>query len=93
MKDVTVFRLDSIEYGFGLTGDWLDPFYLAVNSPAYTVLQAGETEPYRPVVAAAEIGRGRAVIYPQNLDKNLDEADNSYFVRNALYWLQQKEIP
>ena len=84
MKDVDVFYLRGV----------YDPRYLAVESPAYTILEAGETEPYRPVLAAAEVGRGRVVMYPNFVYADgLREADNAYFLRNALYWLQQEDLP
>ncbi len=94
LQDVTVFSISS-------NNDEREPVFLNVGSPAYVVLSAGATEPYKPVLAAAEVGSGRVVIYPTMFNHVSDvrpyEAwslgDNLYFLRNALYWLQQEDLP
>ncbi len=94
MEGVSVFSISS-------SNDEREPVFLTASSPAYVVLNAGATQPYRPVLAAAEVGSGRVVIYPTMYNFAPDirpyEAwslgDNSYFLRNALYWLQQEKLP
>ncbi len=56
---------------------------LYIEPPAYHILQNYS----KPVIAVGEVGAGRFVIYPEIF--NLDATDNSYFLRNVLYWLEQ----
>lgn len=69
------------------------PKYLNINPPSYSILNAGKTEPYYPVMAAAEYGKGRVLVYPFLFDDSLGKADNSNFLRNALSWLQGETVP
>lgn len=94
LRDVTIFSISS-------NNDEREPVFISAQSPAYIVLNAGATEPYKPVLAAAEVGKGRVVIYPTMYNDVPDVrpgevwsfGDNLYFLRNALYWLQQEELP
>jgi hypothetical protein len=94
MKGVSIFSISS-------NNDDREPVFLTASSPAYVVLNAGATQPYKPALAAAEVGSGRVVMYPTMYNFAPDirpyEAwslgDNSYFLRNALYWLQGEELP
>jgi len=71
----------------------LDPSsrFLVVSPPAYDILQPIQRQIYRPIIAAGEFGAGRFVICPDYFD--LNAADNSYFLRNVLYWLEQVNLP
>lgn len=94
LKDVTVFAISS-------NNDEREPVFLVANAPAYVVLNAGMSEPYKPILAAAEAGSGRVVIYPTMFNdleglrpyEAWSLGDNLYFLRNALYWLQQESVP
>lgn len=66
--------------------------YLTCEPPAYAILAAGNTEPYKPVIAVVEYGKGRVLVFP-NLYGEITNADNQYFLRNVLYWLQQENLP
>jgi hypothetical protein len=97
MRDVSIFSISS-------NNDEREPVFISAESPAYVILTAGTTAPYKPALAAAEVGSGRVVIYP-TMYNDLSEVsnvrsyeawslgDNFYFLRNALYWLQQEELP
>ena len=69
---------DVVTLQVGGTSDLLN-----VKPPAYNILQ----DCSKPVMAAGEVGAGRFVIYPESF--NLDAADNSRFLHNVLYWLEQ----
>ncbi len=81
MEDVSVFSISS-------NNDEREPVFLSASSPAYVVLNAGTTEPYRPVLAVAEVGSGRVVIYPTMYNfvsgirpyEAWSLGDNSYFL-------------
>lgn len=65
--------------------------YLAISPPAYVLLEGGETAPYRPLFAAAEIDDGRVLVIPSTF--HIVHEDNLYLIRNALYWLRGEEVP
>ena len=87
LKDVNTFLVPHLGVGGEIA------VYLDVAAPSQAILSAGLTEPYRPVIAAAEVGSGRVVIYPHSFSFTLKDGDNSYFLRNSLYWLQQQRLP
>jgi len=66
-------------------------FLASISPPAYDVLQHPVNQRYRPIIAAGEVGAGRFIICPYYFD--LNAADNSYFMRNVLYWLEQVNLP
>ena len=70
--------------------DWQRTLFLMVEPPATAIISAAETLPYKPVIAAAAVGRGRVVVYPNGFFTVLKMADNIYFMRNSLYWLERK---
>ncbi len=65
--------------------------FLTISPPAYDVLQPPIKHNYRPLIAAGEIGAGRFVFCPRYYD--LDAEDNSNFLRNVFYWLEQVNLP
>ena len=71
----------------------LDPSmsFLTISPPAYDVLQPPIRVLYRPVIAAGEFGAGRFIVFSYFFD--LNAADNSSFLRNVLYWLEQVNLP
>ncbi|MFC1919809.1 DUF4350 domain-containing protein [Chloroflexota bacterium] len=82
MKDVGILEFERGAYGRS--------YFLDVTPPAYTVIAGGITEPYKPLIAAGEFGKGRMVVLPSVLVHG--QADNAFLYRNALYWLQQEEF-
>jgi len=93
MKDVNSIYLSEDSYGY-CGNNWGSPPYLKVSSPAFSVLEGDKTEPYKPLIAAAEVGKGRVVIAPSIFSfRMFTYADNSTFFRNSLYWLQQEKLP
>jgi len=65
--------------------------FLTPSPPAYDILQPIIRQVYRPLIAAGEIGNGRFIVFPQYFD--MDAADNSQFLRNIFYWLEQENLP
>lgn len=66
--------------------------FLTCEPPSFAILAAGNTEPYKPVIAIVEYGKGRVVVFP-DIKNKITNADNQYFLRNVLYWLQQENLP
>ena len=97
LKDVIIFSVDTFN-------DERQPVALMVNSPAVTILSCGVNKTYHSILAVAEFGNGRVVVYPLMYQDVSDVTnirageswslgDNLYFLRNALYWLQQETLP